>query len=116
MVDNLINFLSEKMVDKLNPALQRAGLGSALTAQQLLAIKSGESGVDGDLTWRRAIRSIMTEQIRSISGATYCTPFHIVPRTSRRGYWLLHLAQYLRANEEMKRIHWENNNLHHPGG
>lgn len=116
MVDNLINFLSEKMVDKLNPALRRAGLGSALTAERLLAIKNGESGADGDLTWRRAIQSIMTEQIRSISGATYCTPFYIVPRTSRRGYWLLHLAQHLRANEEMKRIHWENNNLHHPGG
>jgi three-Cys-motif partner protein len=116
MVDNLINFLSEKMVDKLNPALQRVGLGNALTAEQLLAIKNGESGADGDLTWRRAIQSIMTEQIRSISGATYCTPFYIVPRSSRRGYWLLHLAQHLRANEEMKRIHWENNNLHHPGG
>lgn len=116
MVDNLINFLSEKMVDKLNPALQRAGLGDALTAEQLLAIKNGESGAGGDLTWRRAIQSIMTEQIRSTSGATYCTPFYIVPRTSRRGYWLLHLAQHLRANEEMKRIHWENNNLHHPGG
>ena len=116
MVDNLINFLSEKMVDKLNPALQRAGLGSALTAEQLLAIKNGDSGADGDLTWRRAIQSIMAEQIRSVSGATYCTPFYIVPRSSRRGYWLLHLAQHLRANEEMKRIHWENNNLHHPGG
>lgn len=116
MVDNLINFLSEKMVDKLNPALQRAGLGRALTAEQLLAIKNGESGADGDLTWRRAIQSIMTDQIRSVSGATYCTPFYIVPRSSRRGYWLLHLAQHLRANEEMKRIHWENNNLHHPGG
>ena len=39
-----------------------------------------------------------------------------MPRDSRRGYWLLHLAQHLRANEEMKRIHWKNNNLHHPGG
>jgi hypothetical protein len=87
-----------------------------LTAEQLLAIKNGESGGGGDLTWRRAIQSIMTEQIRSTAGATYCTPFYIVPRTSRRGYWLLHLAQHLRANEEMKRIHWENNNLHHPGG
>lgn len=116
MIDNLVNFLSEEMIDKLNPALQRAGLGEVLTAENLLAIKNGNSGDDGDLTWRRAIQSTMTEQIRSICGATYCTPFYIVPRTSRRGYWLLHLAQHLRANEEMKRIHWENNNLHHPGG
>lgn len=116
MIDNLVNFLSEEMVDKLNPALQRTGLGGVLTAEQLLAIKNGGTDGDGDLTWRRAIQSIMTEQIRSISGATYCTPFYIVPRSSRRGYWLLHLAQHLRANEEMKRIHWENNNLHHPGG
>lgn len=115
MIDSLVNFLSGEMVDKLNPALQRAGLGEVLSAENLLAIKNSNSG-DGDLTWRRAIQSTMTEQIRSISGATYCTPFYIVPRTSRRGYWLLHLAQHLRANEEMKRIHWENNNLHHPGG
>lgn len=116
MIDNLINFLSDQMVDKLNPALKRAGLGDALTAEHLLTIKSAEPGGDGDLTWRRVIQSIMTGQIRASSGATYCTPFYIVPRTSRRGYWLLHLARHLRANEEMKRIHWENNNLHHPGG
>lgn len=116
MIDSLINFLTGEMVEKLNPALQRAGLGEALTAETLLAIKDGMAEGDGDLTWRRAIQSIMTDQIRSVSGANYCTPFYIVPRTSRRGYWLLHLAQHLRANEEMKRIHWENNNLHHPGG
>lgn len=116
MIDSLVNFLSEKMVDRLNPALQSVGLGDVLNAETLLAIKNRESGDEGDLTWRRAIQSMMTEQIRQISGATYCTPFYIVPRTSRRGYWLLHLAQHLRANEEMKRIHWENNNLHHPGG
>lgn len=116
MIDSLVNFLSEEMVDKLNPALQRTGLSGALTAEKLLAIKNGSTGNDGDLTWRRAIQSIMTEQIRSISGATFCTPFYIIPRSSRRGYWLLHLAQHLRANEEMKRIHWKNNNLHHPGG
>ena len=116
MVDNLINFLSDKMVEKLDPALQRAGLGQVLSADQLLAIKNAPASDTGDLTWRRAIQSMLTEQIRSVSRATYCTPFYIVPRASRRGYWLLHLAQHLRANEEMKRIHWQNNNLHHPGG
>lgn len=116
MIDNLVNFLSKQTVDKLNPALKRAGLGDALTAEHLLTVKNAEPGADGDLTWRRVIQSLMTGQIRANSGATYCTPFYIVPRTSRRGYWLLHLARHLRANEEMKRIHWENNNLHHPGG
>lgn len=115
MIDNLINFLSEQMVDKLNPALQRTGLGQAVTAEQLLAIKT-DMGLDGDLTWRRAIQTLMTDQIRASSGAAFSTPFYIVPRNSRRGYWLLHLARHWRANEEMKRIHWENNNLHHPGG
>lgn len=116
MIDNLINFLSEQMVDKLNPALKKAGLSDVLSADDLLAIKNSEFGGSEDLTWRRAIQSMMTGQIRASSGATYCTPFYIVPRTSRRGYWLLHLARHLRANEEMKRIHWENNNLQHPGG
>jgi len=116
MIDNLINFLSEQMIDKLNPALQRTGLGQAITAEQLLAIKQTDTGVDGDLTWRRAIQTLMTGQIRASSGAAFSTPFYIVPRNSRRGYWLLHLARHWRANEEMKRIHWESNNLHHPGG
>lgn len=116
MIDNLINFLSEQTVDKLNPALQRTGLGQAITAEQLLAIKQSDAGLDGDLTWRRAIQTLMTGQIRTSSGAAFSTPFYIVPRNSRRGYWLLHLARHWRANEEMKRIHWENNNLHHPGG
>ncbi len=115
MIDSLVNFLSKDMLEKLNPALARSGLGDALDAEKLLAIKAADSA-EGDLTWRRAIQSLMTEQIRRVSGATYCTPFYIIPRQSRRGYWLLHLAQHLRANEEMKRIHWDNNNLHHPGG
>ncbi|AIF48200.1 three-Cys-motif partner protein TcmP [Dyella japonica] len=116
MIDNLVNFLSEKTVGALNPALQRIGLGDALTAEHLLTIKAADETGLGDLTWRRAIQSLMTDQIRLSSGATYSTPFYIVPRNSRRGYWLLHLARHLRANEEMKRIHWQNNNLHHPGG
>ncbi|WP_197056623.1 three-Cys-motif partner protein TcmP, partial [Luteibacter mycovicinus] len=116
MIDNLINFLSEQMIDKLNPALQRTGLGKAITAEQLLAIKQTGAGHDGDLAWRRAIQTLMTGQIRASSGAAFSTPFYIVPRNSRRGYWLLHLARHWRANEEMKRIHWGSNNLHHPGG
>lgn len=115
MVDNLVNFLSDKTADKLGPALRKTGLGEHLTPEALLAIKDAETGPD-NLTWRRAIQSLLTEEIRASAGASYCTPFYIIPRTSRRGYWLLHLAQHLRANEEMKRIHWENNNLHHPGG
>jgi three-Cys-motif partner protein len=115
MVDNLVNFLSTKTAEKLEPALRRVGLSEHLTAEKLLSIKN-DGSADADLTWRRAIQSLMTEEIRASADATYCTPFYIIPRDSRRGYWLLHLAQHLRANEEMKRIHWQNNNLHHPGG
>jgi len=114
MIDSLINFISEQTVDKLNPALAKAGFAQYLGAEQLLAMKREKA--DDDLTWRRAIQTLLAGEIRSTSGAAYCTPFYIVPRNSRRGYWLLHLAQHLRANEEMKRIHWSNNNLHHPGG
>lgn len=116
MVDNLINFVSEQTTDRLNVALAKGGLSDHLKAEQLLLIKSDATHDSGDLTWRRAIQTLLADEIRSSSGATYCTPFYIVPRTSRRGYWLLHLSQHLRANEEMKRIHWQNNNLHHPGG
>lgn len=116
MVDHLINFVSEQTTDRLNVALVKGGLGAHLKAEHLLAIKSDATHDSGDLTWRRAIQTLLADEIRSSSGATYCTPFYIVPRTSRRGYWLLHLSQHLRANEEMKRIHWQNNNLHHPGG
>ncbi|MGJ4728114.1 three-Cys-motif partner protein TcmP [Luteimonas sp. SDU101] len=114
MIDNLINFLSEKNPAALQPALLKVGLGEHLTAEKLVKMKG--NGQESSLTWRRAIQSLLAEEIRASAGANYCTPFYIVPRDSRRGYWLLHLAQHLRANEEMKRIHWQNNNLHHPGG
>lgn len=118
MIDNLANFVSEANVESINKALGKTGLGSHLTAERLLQIKRDgtESTDQGELTWRRAIQSMMSHEIRLSSGANFCTPFYIVPQTSRRGYWLLHLSRHLRANEEMKRIHWQNNNFHHPGG
>ncbi len=116
MIDSLINFVSDQTIDRINPALRKAGLGEHLTAERLLELKRDGQTPGADLTWRRAIQTLLAEEIRSTSTATYATPFYIIPRESRRGYWLLHLAQHLRANEEMKRIHWLNNNLHHPGG
>lgn len=115
MVDNLINFLSEQTAEKLDPALRKAGLGAHITTQQLLALRPDATD-EGARIWRRAIQSLLAEDIRRQAGANFRTPFYIVPRDSRRGYWLIHLAQHLRANEEMKRIHWRNNNLQHPGG
>jgi three-Cys-motif partner protein len=116
MIDNLINFVSEQTVDKLNPGLEKAGLSPYLDAQTLLNLKRDTQDKKSDLTWRRAIQTLLADELRRASGAAFRTPFYIVPQESRRGYWLLHLAQHLRANEEMKRIHWQNNNLHHPGG
>lgn len=115
MVDNLINFLSEKIEDKLDLALERTGFGAHISTERLLSLKTADTE-EGRLTWRRMIQSLLADEIRIEAGAAFRTPFYIVPRDSRRGYWLLHLAQHLRANEEMKRIHWQNNNLHHPGG
>lgn len=115
MVDNLINFLSEKIEDKLDLALERTGFRAHISTERLLSLKTADTE-EGRLTWRRMIQSLLADEIRIEAGAAFRTPFYIVPRDSRRGYWLLHLAQHLRANEEMKRIHWQNNNLHHPGG
>lgn len=115
MVDNLINFLSEQTAGKLDQALERTGFGAHISTDRLLALRESDTDA-GLLTWRRVIQSLLADEIRVEAGAAFRTPFYIVPRDSRRGYWLLHLAQHLRANEEMKRIHWQNNNLHHPGG
>ncbi len=115
MVDNLINFLSERTADKLDLALRRTGFGAHITTAQLLGLRDANTD-EGARIWRRLIQTLLADEIRTASGAAFRTPFYIVPRDSRRGYWLLHLAQHLRANEEMKRIHWQNNNLHHPGG
>lgn len=116
MIDSLVNFVCEQNVSGLNSALAKAGLVNHLNADTLLAMKREVRDQNTELTWRRAIQTLLADELRRASGATYRTPFYIVPRSSRRGYWLLHLAQHLRANEEMKRIHWQNNNLHHPGG
>ncbi len=115
MVDSLINFLSEKTADKLNPAIASAGFADHITVEHLLSLRAGDSD-HASLLWRRMIQSLLSEEIRKSAGAAFRTPFYIVPKNSRRGYWLLHLSQHLRANEEMKRIHWQNTNLHHPGG
>ena len=69
---------------------------------------------NGALTWRRVIQSLLANDIRTQVGAAYRTPFNIVPRESRRGYWLLTLAQHPRANGD-EAIHWQNNILQHPG-
>ena len=116
MIDYLVSFISERSLDTINSGLKKAGLGDHLSAEELVALKHAGGNQQGDRTWRRAIQSLLAHEIRVTSGASFCTPFYIIPRDSRRGYWLMHLAQHLRANEEMKRIHWANNNLHHPGG
>ncbi|HEY2346387.1 MAG TPA: three-Cys-motif partner protein TcmP [Xanthomonadaceae bacterium] len=113
MIDNLVNFISEQTLVTINSGLRKAGLGDHLSAERLVEVKNAHQDA---VTWRRAIQSLLADEIRATSTAAFCTPFYVIPRESHRGYWLLHLAQHLRANEEMKRIHWANNNLHHPGG
>ncbi len=58
----------------------------------------------------------MREHIRSITGATYDTPFFIRPKQSRRALWFLHLSRHPTARDVMIQCHWDSfNTFEHYG-
>lgn len=112
MLDDLVNFLGKNTnIASLRSSLAKAGLAELIDAERLLNIK------EADANWRRVIQTLLADKIRQASGAAFMTPFYIIRAKSNRGYWLLHFAGELRANQEMKRIHWElQNHFGHPAG
>ena len=65
---------------------------------------------------RRTIEHILAQHIRFATGAKFYTPFFIRGNNTHRGYWLVHLSNHYRAQDEMVSVHWEKgNDLAHYG-
>ena len=66
-----------------------------------------------------AMQRIFRPHIRSITNATFDTPFFITPETSRRSLWFVHLSKHPKARDVMMNTHWvQQNYFNHvgPGG
>ncbi|MBS0598886.1 MAG: three-Cys-motif partner protein TcmP [Proteobacteria bacterium] len=103
-IDTLVNFASPNTLDLYQKVLAKAGFDAAVTAEHLASIKEEEDGA------KHIIQTLFLKEVFPRTGASFATPFFIIPRKSRRGYWLLHLANNMRANDEMKQLHWETKN------
>jgi three-Cys-motif partner protein len=65
------------------------------------------------LAVQRLLHHVFTVDV----GSCFYTPFFIVSRGSNRPYWLLHMANNVRANDVVKTLHWEvQNHFEHFGG
>ena len=58
----------------------------------------------------------LRDHIRTITGATYDTPFFLRPKKSRRALWFLHLSRHPTARDVMMQVHWKSlNRFEHYG-
>ena len=77
--------------------------------QGLIQLKNGNAG-------KALVQRTLREHIRTLTGATYDTPFFIRPRESRRALWFLHLSKHPTARDVMIQVHWKiQNTFEHYG-
>ncbi len=104
--DTLTNLLTEE------PTIVKAVAPLDLTEKQihdLVQLKEGDGG-------RALVQRVLRDQIRSVTGAAYDTPFFIRPAQSRRALWFLHLSRHPTARDVMIQCHWNNfNTFEHYG-
>ena len=104
--DSLINHLAE------TPAFAQAVAPMSLTEPQIQDLIRFKNGAGG----RALVQRVVREHIRSITGATYDTPFFIRPSQSRRALWFLHLSRHPIARDVMIQCHWNSfNTFEHYG-
>lgn len=103
-IDALANFASPNMLARYRKMLARMGFDEVVSAERLTQLKAEDDGA------KHLIQTVILREVFPQTGAAFATPFFIIPRHSRRGYWLLHLANSVRANDEMKSLHWQEQN------
>lgn len=109
-VDSLLNYFSESNAEMFQQVLGRTGFSKYLDINESLEERA--NGIE----WRSAIQHRLIGAIQKGSGADYATPYFIVSQESNRAYWFVHLAKHLRANLEMKNLHWSlTNSFSHYG-
>ena len=110
----ILTFAADVLINTLStePDRLKAVAPLDLSATQLRALLEDRSGIGGRALVQRTLRS----HIRSVTGATYDTPFFIRPLESRRALWLLHLSRHATARDVMMQCHWHiNNTFEHYG-
>ncbi|WP_167284994.1 three-Cys-motif partner protein TcmP [Marilutibacter alkalisoli] len=103
-VDALTNFASPETRELYRRILAKTGFDEVVSAERLTELKAEDHGA------KHVIQTLLLREVFPQTGAAYATPFFVIPRQSRRGYWLVHLANNTRANDEMKRLHWQEHN------
>ena len=110
----ILTFAADALVNHLalTPALIKAVDPLALTESQIHDLIQYRGGVGGRALAQRTLR----DHIRTITGATYDTPFFIRPQVSHRALWFLHLSRHPTARDVMMQRHWElSNTFEHYG-
>ena len=104
--DALTNFLAE------SPSMVRALAPLHVTEAQIHDwIQLGDGGGG-----RALVQRVLRNHIRSVTRASFDTPFFIRPKESRRALWFLHLSRHPIARDVMIQCHWENfNTFEHYG-
>ena len=104
--DSLVNHLVE------TPQILKAVAPLQLTDSQIHDLIVSRDGAGGRALIQRTLRN----HVRTITGATYDTPFFIRPLQSRRALWFLHLSRHPTARDVMIQKHWEiKNTFEHYG-
>ena len=103
-----LTFASDVLLNSLtdSPQLIKAVAPLELTQSQIRELIEFRGGDGGRALSQRVLR----EQIRSVTGATYDTPFFIRPKRSRRALWFLHLSRHPIARDVMIQCHWNSSN------
>jgi len=105
----LVDYLSDD--PRYIKSLRKAGLYDLMNIEKVLDSK--KEGAD----WRRIIQYELHNIFKEKTGAKFYTPFFIVSSSSHKSYWLVHLSSHVRAQDEMKNLHWlRGNDFEHYGG
>ena len=107
--DTLVNFLVE------TPSLVKSVAPLELPESRIQSLIAQRNGAGG----RALVQRVLRTHLRTITGATYDTPFFLRPEKSRRALWLIHLSRHPTARDVMIQRHWDHRNTfehYGPGG
>ena len=110
----ILTFAADMLINTLRqaPEFIKAVLPLQLTEsriEDLIAYKGGDGG-------RALVQRVLRNHIRTMTKATYDTPFFIKPSQSRRALWFLHLSRHPTARDVMIQRHWDiHNTFQHYG-
>lgn len=110
----ILTFAADSLINHLayTPELVKAVSPLHISDSQLQNLVEFNGGAGGRALVQRTFRN----HVRTITGATFDTPFFIRPRQSRRALWFLHLSRHPTARDVMLQLHWElQNTFEHYG-